>query len=63
MIEHQTARFPTDSFLWAAGGSILLSLLFKSRGRDQDALFIGQWAPTFVLLCLVAKLAKHFGED
>ena len=63
MIEHQTAKLPTDMFLWAAAGSILVSLLFKSRGRDEDALFIGQWAPTFVLMCLVSKLAKHFGDN
>jgi hypothetical protein len=63
MIEHQTSKLPTDSFLWAAAGSILLSLFFKTQGRDKDALFVGQWAPTFVLLCLVAKLAKHFGDD
>ncbi|MHA3774388.1 hypothetical protein ACXR0O_22915 [Verrucomicrobiota bacterium sgz303538] len=63
LIERQTAKFPTDTFLWAAGGSILLSLILKSRGRDKDALFVGQWAPTFVLLSLVSKLAKQFGGD
>ncbi len=63
MIEHTTTKLPTDSFLWAAGGSILLSLFLKSQGRDKDALFVGQWAPTFVILSLVSKLAKHFGDD
>lgn len=63
MIEHSTTRLPIDSFLWAACGSILLSLFLKTQGRDKDALFVGQWAPTFVLLSLVAKLAKHFGDD
>ena len=63
MIERQTARFPIDAFLWAAGGSILMSLFLKNKGRDEDALFVGQWAPTFVLLCLVSKLAKHWRDE
>lgn len=63
MIESQTAKFPIDTFLWAAGGSILASLFLKRQGRDEDALFVGQWAPTFVLLSLVGKLAKHWGKD
>lgn len=63
MIERQTAKFPIDTFLWAAGGSILISLFLKRQGRDEDALFVGQWAPTFVLMSLVGKLAKHWGGD
>ena len=38
MIERQTAKFPIDTFLWAAGGSILISLFLKRQGRDEDAL-------------------------
>jgi hypothetical protein len=63
MIEEQTAKCPTDLFLWAAGTSIMISLLLKTMKRDQDALFVGQWPPTFLLLGLVGKMAKHFGRD
>ena len=62
-IEQQTAKLPSDLFLWAAGGSILTSLALKMSGRDTDALFVGQWAPTFLILGLYNKLVKVAGSD
>ncbi|HEX2971093.1 MAG TPA: hypothetical protein VHP11_02100 [Tepidisphaeraceae bacterium] len=62
-IEQQTAKLPSDVFLWAAGGSILGSLALKMAGRGQDALFVGQWAPTFLILGLYNKLVKLEGSD
>jgi hypothetical protein len=62
-IERQTAKLPSDTFLYAAGGSIALSLSLKLMGRHKDALFVGQWAPTFLLLGLYNKLVKLFGTD
>lgn len=62
-IECQTAKLPSDTFLWAAGGAIAASLALKMSGRDRDALFVGQWAPTFLLLGLYNKLVKMFGTD
>ena len=43
-IEQQTAKLPSDTFLWLAGGSILGSISLKLMGRHHDALFVGQWA-------------------
>ena len=62
-IEQQTAKLPSDLFLWAAFGSIGGSLLMQLYGRKHDALFIGQWAPTFLLLGLYNKLVKVAGSD
>ena len=62
-IERQTAKFPSDTFLWAAGASIALSLSLKLAGRKHDSLFVGQWAPTFLLLGIYNKLVKLFGTD
>jgi hypothetical protein len=62
-IESQTAKLPSDLFLWAAGGSILAALALKMAGRDRDALFVGQWAPTLLVLGTYNKLVKIFGED
>ena len=62
-IEQQTAKLPSDLFLWAAGGSIAASLTLKIMGRDRDALFVGQWAPTFLILGLYNKLVKLAGSD
>ncbi len=62
-IEHQTAKLPSDLFLWLAGGSIIASLLLKMSGRAQDALFVGQWPAPFLLLGIYNKLVKLFGSD
>ena len=62
-IEDLTARLPSDTFLWLAGGSILASLALKFSGRDHEALFVGQWAPTFLLLGVYNKIVKVAGSD
>ena len=62
-IERQTAKLPSDLFLYAAAGSIVASLTLKSMGRNKDALFVGQWAPTLLILGLYNKLVKMFGTD
>jgi hypothetical protein len=62
-IEEQTAKLPSDVFLWAAGGSILWSLALKSAHKDQQALFVGQWVAPFLILGLYNKLVKVAGSD
>jgi hypothetical protein len=62
-IETQTARLPSDTFLWLAGASIAGSMTLKMMGRSHDALFVGQWAPTFLILGLYNKLVKVAGSD
>ncbi len=58
-----TGQHPSDTFLWLAWGSIATSLTLKLMGRDKDALFVGQWAPTFLILGLYNKLVKVAGSD
>jgi len=53
---------PGDAFLWAAGASILASLTLKITRRDHASLFVGQWAPTFLLLAIYNKMAKGSTE-
>jgi hypothetical protein len=62
-LEHQTAKLPSDLFLWAATGSIIASLLLKLTHNKHDSMFIGQWAPTFLLLGIYNKLVKQHGSD
>src|SRR6185312_12215554 len=62
-IEQQTAKLPSDLFLWAAFGSIAGSLVFKMTGKDHHALFVRQWAPTFLTLGPYHKLVKLHGSD
>ena len=62
-IEEQTAKLPSDAFLWAAGASIATSLILKMLDRHHEALFVGQWAPTILVLGLYNKLVKLHGSD
>lgn len=41
-IERQTAKLPSDAFLWAAGASIGGSLVLHMMGHKKDAVFVGQ---------------------
>jgi hypothetical protein len=50
-------------FLWAAGASIVGSLCLQCAGREHGSLFVGQWAPTFLILGLYNKLVKVAGHD
>jgi hypothetical protein len=62
-IEEQTATLPSDTFLWAAGLSIAASLLLQVTGREVESNFVGQWAPTMLILGLYNKIVKVAGSD
>jgi cytosine/uracil/thiamine/allantoin permease len=62
-IEDQTAKLPSDTFLWMAVGSIAVSATMHIMGNKHVSLFVGQWAPTFLLLGLYNKLVKQLGSD
>lgn len=62
-IEEQTAKLPSDAFLWASLGSMGASLALKLMRRDDMALFVGQWAAPFLLLGIYNKLVKQLGHD
>lgn len=63
MIEEQTAKLPSDFFLWAAAGSIGGSLLLHLMDKKEESVFVGQWAPTLLILGLYNKLVKVAGSD
>lgn len=62
-IEQQTAKIPSDIFLWAAIGSIGFSLALELSGRSEKAHFVGQWVAPFLLLGVYNKLVKIGGSD
>jgi hypothetical protein len=62
-IEQQTAKLPSDTFLWAALGSIGISLTLNLMGKEKQANFVGHWAPTFLILGLYNKLVKLQGSE
>lgn len=62
-IEEQTSKLPSDTFLWIAGGAILGSLALQVMGRKEESNFVGQWAPTILILGLYNKMVKVMGSD
>ncbi len=62
-IERQTARLPSDIFLWAAVGAIGVSAFLEFTGNEEKSRFVGQWVAPFLLLGLYNKLVKVAGSD
>jgi hypothetical protein len=62
-IEQQTAKLPSDTFLWAALGSMGLSLGLQMAGKKEMSNFVGQWVPTFLIFGLYNKLVKLHGSE
>lgn len=62
-IEEQTAKLPSDIFLWTSISAMGASLTLKLLKQDHIALFVGQWAAPFLLLGIYNKLVKLEGHD
>jgi hypothetical protein len=62
-IEQQTAKLPSDVFLWSSLASMGVSLALKCMKKDHLALFVGQWAAPFLLLGIYNKIVKTEGSD
>jgi hypothetical protein len=63
MLEAQSSSIPTSLFLGAAMASIVGSLSLKLAGKNDQALFVGQWAAPFLLLGIYNKMVKQHGSD
>jgi hypothetical protein len=62
-IESKTSQLPSSTFLALAGGSIVGAAALKAAGKNDWALFVGQWAAPFLLLGIYNKLVKQLGSD
>jgi hypothetical protein len=62
-IESQTAKLPSDLFLWAAVASMGVALALQVSGKKPASLFIGQWAAPFLLFGVYNKIVKTAGTD
>jgi len=63
IIEDQTAKIPSDIWLWASFATMGTSLALKLLKKDSPALFIGLWTPAFLLFGVYNKLVKQSGHD
>ena len=44
-------------------GAIAASAILKSMGKDEWALFVGQWPAAFLLMGVYNKMVKQHGSD
>ena len=63
IIEEQTAKLPSDLFLWTAIGAIAVSAVLQATRLKKTSLFVGQWVAPFLILGLYNKLVKLEGHD
>jgi hypothetical protein len=63
MIESYTAQVPSGTYLTFAIGAMALSLTLMLSGRKEAGNFIGQWAPTLLIIGLYNKLVKVQGSE
>ena len=61
LIEQQTAKVPSHWFLFAALGSMGLSLTLEVSGRRNLARFVGQWPTPLLVMGVYNKLVKMLG--
>ena len=62
-IEQQTAKLPSDTFLWAAVGAMGASAVFQLLGKKHASLFVGDWVAPLLLFGVYNKIVKVKGSD
>ncbi len=62
-LEAQTTKMPSSGYLAFAIGSMAVSATLKMMGKDDWALFVGQWAAPFLIIGVYNKLVKQNGSD
>jgi hypothetical protein len=61
LIEQQSAKLPSHWFLFAALGSMGLSLGLELAGRDRASRFVGSWPTPLLALGIYNKMVKTLG--
>lgn len=62
-IENQTAKLPSNAFLFTAIGAMGVSLALRCLGKKNESLFVGQWTAPILLMGIYNKLVKQSGSD
>jgi hypothetical protein len=62
-VEAQTSKAPSSLFLGLAIGSMAVSAILKIMGKDDWALFVGQWPAPFLIMGNYNKMVKQHGSD
>lgn len=62
-LEQQTAKLPSDVFLWGAVGAIGASAVLQLMGKKNLSLFVGDWVAPMLLFGVYNKIVKTQGSD
>lgn len=62
-IEKETAKLPSDVFMWSAFAFMGVSLILKLTKKNNTALFIGQWPAPLLLFGIYNKIVKTQGSE
>ena len=62
-VEQQTAKLPSDVFLWGALGAIGASAVLQVMGKKNLSLFVGDWVAPMLLFGVYNKIVKTQGSD
>jgi hypothetical protein len=62
-IEQQTAKLPSDVFLWGALGAIGASAVLQIMGKKNASLFVGDWVAPMLLFGVYNNIVKTQGSD
>ena len=62
-IEEQTAKLPSDLFLWVGLGLMAVSFGLQVAGKQKLSNFIGHWPTNILLMGLYNKVVKTHGHD
>ena len=63
MIESQTAKIPSGTYLTGAIAAMVGSSVLMLFGQRNVANFVGQWVPTILIIGLYNKLVKLEGSE
>jgi hypothetical protein len=61
MVEQQTARIPSDMFLFASLCAMAVAFGAEVTGRTRVSRFVGMWAGPLLVMGVYNKLVKTFG--
>lgn len=62
-IEKQTAKLPSDIFLWLGLGCMGAAMVLRAMRRSNTGIIVGEWASPLLIMGLYNKLVKLEGHS
>ena len=62
-LQGRRERISSDTFLWAGFAAMAASATLQAMGNKHISLFVGQWAPTLLILGLYNRVVNQVASD